>query len=275
MPDNTQPIPGIKPGRYQIFDILGQGGSGRVYRGYDTQEKRWVAFKRFFPPKVIGSTQKPFAARDPLPCWQQQNLVKYYEAGMDDEGPFLTMELVKGRTLRVAIEEMQLSLENYLPLAQQTLEGCAMAHSCGYLHGDLNPENIMLGPHEEGSFLVKLLDFRLLPRTLNSVPDHSIFGAIHTVAPEQFQQKPLDARTDLYALGCCLYYACTGRQPFDGPTEAEIMLNHLNHKVQPIQEVNPELPSSLASLIMKLISRQPEDRPSSAEEALQSIKSGP
>lgn len=266
--------------RYEVEASIGEGGVGEVFRAYDPQLHRHVALKRLH---VEGSAEETYAKalREAmhLASLQHPHIVSVYDVGEDERGPFVVMELVHGETLEEVVERGAFPMEDFLLLARQSLDALAAAHHIGLLHRDLKPGNMMLKWGLTSTFEVKVLDFGLAkfaPRAeaerVGGAFDGSVFGSIHFMAPEQFERGPTDARTDLYSLGCLFYYALTGAYPFEGELVGEVMENHLQGRVEPLNPCRPDLSPALCAWVMGLIARRPEDRPESALRALADLQ---
>ncbi|NNE94344.1 MAG: protein kinase [Verrucomicrobiales bacterium] len=266
----------IPSDRYQILEQIGKGGLGIVYRAMDTQLNREVAIKR-----VRVDTEEPIEEltanlveeAKTLSALNHPNIVTVHDVGHDAEGPFVVMELLNGDTLDDVIEKAPLPMPDFERLVQQTLDGMIAAQSVNLLHRDLKPANIMLTWLPGGTFQTKILDFGLAkfsPKPTTQTMDHSdsILGSIYFMAPEQFERKPLDARTDLYSLGAIFYYSLAGRYPFDGEHVVEVMTSHMNHIMTPLQEYRPDVPTPVCRWIERLMAREMDDRPANAAEAL-------
>ena len=264
--------------RYEIRGKIGQGGLGAVYRGYDTRMNREVAVKRISP---VGndlelraeSTRQLIKEAGALASLQHPHIVTIYDVGSDEDGPYVVMELITGKTLDESIERAPLTWADFRELAMQTQEALIAAQELNIIHSDLKPANLMLTWLPSGKFQVKIVDFGLAslsqtqdPKDLESID--TVFGSVFFMPPEQFERAPLDARSDIYAMGCVYYQALTGIYPFDGKTANEVMSAHLHHTVKPISEVRAGIPMWVCDWIMWQINRQPQDRPASSREAL-------
>jgi len=264
--------------RYEIRGKIGQGGLGAVYRAYDTRMNREVAIKRILvsnEDKALEneSTRQLAKEAGALASLQHPNIVTVYDVGSDDDGPFVVMELLSGKSIDELISRAPMTWEDFHEFALQTQEALIAAQDLHMVHRDLKPANIMLNWLPSGKFQVKIVDFglaKLSPKPSLQTLDHSdsVFGSIFFMAPEQFERVPLDARTDMYAIGCVYYYALTGFYPFDGDTGPQVMAAHLQHTVRPLQEVRSEIPLWLCDWIMWHVNRMTDDRPASARESL-------
>ena len=264
--------------RYEIKGKIGQGGVGSVYRAFDTQLNREVAIKRVLADggheDQEEATKNLLKEATALSSIQHPNIVTIYDAGIDDDGPYVVMELINGRTLDEMVEENTITWEDLREIIIQSEEALAAAQNLNLIHRDLKPSNLMVCWLPSGKFQVKIVDFGLAK--FSSSPslqtiDHgdAVFGSIFFMAPEQFERAPLDQRTDMYALGCLFYYALTGKHPFDGESAAEVMISHLQHHVTPIHELREDIPQWGADWIMWHIERQVDQRPFNAREALE------
>jgi len=264
--------------RYEIRSKIGQGGLGAVYRAYDTRMNREVAIKRISntqedPTLQEESTRQLIKEAGALASLQHPHIVTVYDVGADEDGPYLVMELISGKTLDEIIENAPLTWPDFRELALQTQEALIAAQELNIIHADIKPPNLMLTWLPSGKFQVKVVDFGLATLAHSQSKQElealeAVFGSIFFMAPEQFERVPIDARTDLYAMACVYYQALTGTYPFQGETGKEVMNAHLNHQVTPIQEVRSEIPLWLCDWIMWNLNRFPDDRPASAREAL-------
>ena len=263
--------------RYQVQGKIGQGGLGEVYLAQDTQLDRQVAVKRVRVPEdgnVDALSADLIREAKTLSALQHPNIVTVYDVGKDEKGPFVVLELLKGETLDGVIDRGGMTLDDFKQVVMQTLEGLIAAQAVGLVHRDLKPGNIMVVWLASGKFQIKILDFGLAKFGLKARPQTEdqgggIFGSIFFMAPEQFERFPLDARTDMYSLGCIYYQILSTKHPFDGETGVEVMASHLQHHVTPLKQVRPDLPDWLCHWVMWLISREMDDRPSDARIALE------
>ena len=262
--------------RYVVKGKIGAGGLGEVYLATDTQLDRDVALKRVKPPEsgsVEGLHQDLIREARTLSSLQHPHIVTIYDVGQDSKGPFVVMELLKGETLDQVIERGAMTVDDFKEVVVQSLEGMIAAQEMGLVHRDLKPGNLMVIWLASGKFQIKILDFGLakFSRTATRQTEDQeagIMGSIFFMAPEQFERLPLDARTDMYSLGCIFYQILTTKYPFDGQTGPEVMVSHLQHHVRHLVEARPDLPVWLADWVMWLISRDMEERPADARIAL-------
>ncbi len=264
--------------RYQHRESLGRGGSGEVFAAWDSHLGRTVAIKRLRASGVHDDTvQSALREAMRLAALRHASIVSVYDMGLDDGAPFIVMEHVQGETLEARVQRGPLGVQEFSEFARQTLSGLIAAHQVGLVHRDLKPTNLMLTPQPCGGSQVKILDFGLSKfvetpnaQTLNR--DGTLSGSIHYISPEQLNQDPVDARSDLYSLGCVFYYALTAQKPFSGETLASVVTAHLSHKVVPIGRLRGDVPPALGAWIMRLLNRNPDGRPQTAIRALDELE---
>lgn len=263
--------------RYQINEKIGQGGLGAVFRAFDTQLKRDVALKRLLPSEdteaIEVEADNLINEATTLSALQHPNIVTVYDVGKDDEGAFVVMELLKGETFDCTVERGALPEKDFRGVVSQTMEALVAAHHTKIIHRDLKPSNLMVNWLPSGKFQIKILDFGLAkfskaPSVQTADQGDAVLGSIYFMAPEQFERVPLDARTDLYSMGALYHYCLTGQYPFDGDTAPQVMAAHLQNKVAPLHELRPDLPKWMCDWVMWLISREMDQRPQSAQQAL-------
>lgn len=268
--------------RYELLAPIAEGGLGTVFRARDRQLGREVAVKRIRADKAddFGSAVESLIreARQQS-VLQHPNIVTVHDAGVDDEGGFIVMELVKGETLEDIIMRGALTTEDFDSLVRQVLDGMIAAHEQGIIHLDLKPGNLMIHWLPGGRFQVKILDFGLAKTAKQPVQQDTdsqggLLGSVHFMAPEQFERTEVDVRTDIYALGCIFYYALTQKYPFTGDTMPQVMVAHLYHRTKPLAALRPDLPPHTVQWVEWLINRVPANRPASVAEALQSYLEG-
>lgn len=265
--------------RYEIREQIGKGGLGAVYKAFDTQLQREVAMKRVLSPdqateeEVKEAAGKLIAEAQTLSSLNHPNIITVFDVGQDEKGGFVVMELLKGETLDETIERGVLTQEDFTEVVYQTMEALIAAQASNVIHRDIKPTNIMVIWQASGKFALKILDFGLAkfsrkPSVQTMDQEDSVLGSIFFMAPEQFERGELDARTDLYQMGCVYYNALTGQYPFNGETAPQVMNAHLQHRVIPLDQVRPDLPPAICQWVMWLINRDMEHRPQDAREAL-------
>lgn len=265
--------------RYEILEQIGKGGLGAVYKALDTQLQREVAIKRVLTAEqateeeVKEAAAKLIAEAQTLSSLNHPNIVTVFDVGQDESGGFVVMELLKGETLDETVERGVLTQEDFTEVVYQTMEALIAAQANNVIHRDIKPTNIMVIWQASGKFQLKILDFGLAkfsrsPSVQTMDQDESVMGSIFFMAPEQFERGELDARTDLYQMGCVYYNALTGQYPFNGDTAPQVMNAHLQHKVIPLDQVRPDLSPSICQWVMWMINRDIAHRPADARDAL-------
>lgn len=266
--------------RYEIREQIGKGGLGAVYKAFDTQLQREVAIKRVLTAgqatdeEVKEAADKLISEAQTLSSLNHPNIITVFDVGQDEQGGFVVMELLKGETLDETVERGVLTQEDFTEVVYQTMEALISAQANDVIHRDIKPTNIMVIWQASGKFQTKILDFGLAkfsktPSIQTMDQEESVLGSIFFMAPEQFERSALDARTDLYQMGCVYYNALTGQYPFNGETAPQVMNSHLQHKVVPLDQIRPDLAPSICQWVMWLINRNVEHRPLNAKDALQ------
>ncbi|MEV8343087.1 bifunctional serine/threonine-protein kinase/ABC transporter substrate-binding protein [Streptomyces niveus] len=260
--------------RYELVELLGAGGMGEVWRARDRELGRDVAVKLLLAPGDDGERREQLArfrreARA-VASLDSPHIVAVHDHGTDGDSPYLVMALVDGRTLHdVLAESGRVSVADALSWAVDVCRGLEVAHAAGIVHRDIKPANIMV----TGEGVAKVVDFGIAKYTEARSTDPQLtrtgqapFGSVLYMAPERFQQRNGDGRTDLYALGCVLYELLVGRPPFVGHP-AGIMYNHLNDEPLRPSRACAELGPETDRLILALMAKEPDDRPSDARAA--------
>jgi serine/threonine-protein kinase len=249
-------------GRYDILGLIGAGGMGCVYRAHDSKLDEIVALKMLSreladtPGMLARFTQEVKLARKVT----HKNVARTYDLGEDNGVHFLTMELIDGEPLSAKIARGgRLPLSESIDIACAVSEGLAAAHAAGVVHRDLKPDNVLIA--KDGR--VVLTDFGIA-RALEQVGTRTMGGPVGTpayMAPEQVEASPdVDARADQYALGVMLYEMVTGSLPWNGSSPYAIAAARLVHPPPDPRAVRPDLPESIAAVIMRCMAREPRDR---------------
>ncbi|MFM8765856.1 MAG: serine/threonine-protein kinase [Spartobacteria bacterium] len=263
-------------GRYVIDRKLGSGGEGAVYLAYDQLLNRHVAIKSVHTGvDALTDAAGSLNEANRLASLQHPNIVTIFDFLPSHENVFVVMEFINGTSLDKLESPMDAAV--FGQLARQSLEALGAAHSLGMVHRDIKSANIMVTWTETGDLRVKLLDFGLAK--IQEAPseqtlDHSgaLTGSIYFLSPEQLHCQPIDHRADLYSLGCVFYRALTLRNPFDGAGVSAVISSHLEHAFTPLAEYRPDLPVELTAWVESLFAFSPDDRPSSAADALKALE---
>ncbi|MGH2453869.1 MAG: protein kinase domain-containing protein [bacterium] len=251
--------------RYRLDAKLGEGGMGVVYRAHDSLLQRPVAVKTLSPALFGEEGARRFLREaQAVARLQHPSIVAVFDAVEEGGSLAIVMELVEGQTLR---ELLPLPIPRVVEIAIQVLGGLEYAHGQGVIHRDLKPENIIVTG--EGS--AKLMDFGLARSEGRSrlTQTGMVVGTVAYMAPEQALRGQADERSDLYALGCVLYEAVTGRPPFEAEDPISVITQHIN--VPPVgpRFHNPAIPPVLEAVILRLLAKDPDRRYRSAGEVAQ------
>jgi serine/threonine protein kinase len=267
---------------------LGAGGMGEVYVAKDESLDRNVALK-VLPPNLVRDEDRVrrfVLEAKSASSLNHPNIVTIYEIGHDRvrvagaDGPdpgsdpvhYISMELVSGESLSQKIHEEKTDLRTLLGYLAQAAEGIAKAHAAGIVHRDLKPGNIMVS--RDG--FAKVLDFglaKLTEKSAATTPDATsaptempatgagaIMGTVGYMSPEQVQGKPVDARSDVFALGCVIYEAATRKRPFAAESDVETMHRILRDRPTPVEEINPQVPADVRRIIRRCLAKSPDER---------------
>ena len=274
-------------GRYEICSQLGAGGMGEVYLANDTKLDRKVALK-ILPPDVdekTGDRARRFIQEaKAASALNHPNILTIYEIDEVDSEHFIATEFIDGDTLRQLIRRSFFSPNDVLDIGIQVASALWATHSVGIIHRDIKPDNIML--RRDG--IVKVLDFGLakLTRERQTLETDSlaptqnmintavgmVLGTAHYMSPEQARGLEVDARTDIWSLGCVLYEMVSGRQPFLGPTTIDIMSGILNYEPESLLQYLPEGPRELDRIISRAMRKDRDDRYQNVRDLLNDLK---
>jgi serine/threonine protein kinase len=259
---------------YRVFELIGAGGMGRVYRAEDTALNRAVALKVLAAhPDDRLATERFLREARALASVPHPNLVTVYQAGADRGVVYLAMELLKGETLEARARRGPLPPREVARIGAQIAAGLGAIHARGLIHRDIKPSNIWLVEPDAGDGRpecdVKILDFglaRSADGTAQLTEVGTVLGTPAYMSPEQARGADLDARTDLFSLGCVLYALATGCPPFgsSNPLSQAVMVATEAHV--PAREQNPAVPAALGALIDDLLATDPNERPLTADE---------
>ncbi len=252
-------------GRYRLVEQIGRGGMGRVYHAHDDVLDRQVAVKLLDEPSTgradpgqVGLAEASAAAHLAHP-----GIARIFDTGVDAGTAFIVMELVSGRTLRELLDERKaLPVANAVALAAGLADALDYAHRHNVVHCDVKPHNVVVGP--DGA--PKLIDFGIARAvsSTNSASSSEIKGSAPYMAPEQAEGKPIDGRTDVYALGAVLFEMLTGRPPFDGPNVVAIISQRLVCDPPSPRSLDPSIGPGLERVVFTALAREPSARYSTA-----------
>lgn len=280
------PIGSIFAERYEIMSILGFGGMSIVYKARHKHMDRIVAIKVLHPtlmndPVALERFQQESKAAASL---THPNVVTVYDFGISPDGQaFFVMDCLEGTTLDVLIDkEGYVAPDQAIVIFRQICDGLDAAHKKAIIHRDLKPPNIALIPQQDGSILVKILDFgvaKFLPNSsqqaLRLTQTGEVFGSPLYMSPEQCLGKKLDQRSDLYSLGCLMYETLTGIPAVIAESFLEALNKHVGEPSKPFKEVAPllEIPIELETIVFKCLVKDPAQRYQSAFEVKEDLSS--
>jgi eukaryotic-like serine/threonine-protein kinase len=268
-------------GRYRIEAQLGNGGVGRVYRArhlrldrpvalkvlHKQHNERWVSRQRFErEARALGQLSHP-------------HIVAVTDFGIEGDVPFLVMELLSGQDLTALLRGGALAPALACRYTLQLLDGLGFVHGQGLVHRDIKPGNVYLERAEGSAERVKLLDFGLarlvVPSGDASVSRHGeVLGTPAYMAPERIgSPESVDPRADVYGAGALVYFLATGRPPFDGKTEADILRDVLSAEAPRLRDVLPQVPPALDELVARCLAKDADLRPRGIDEIIAVLSS--
>jgi serine/threonine protein kinase len=253
--------------RYEIVEILGEGGMAFVYKARDKQLQRDVAIKTLKPNYV---NQEKFVDRfrreaQTAANLNHPNIVQIFDWGIEDE-PYFVMEYIEGNTLTSIISgNRTVGLNDILYIGSQVANGLKEAHKHGLVHRDIKPGNIMITPDGK----VKVTDFGIVSlqnEESDITKTGAVLGTASYISPEQAQGKAVSFESDLYSLGTVLYELIAGKPPFTGDSPIATATKHLTDKPERLSNYRKDIPKALENAILKLLEKRPSDRFKSAED---------
>lgn len=261
-------------GRYVLEALLGHGGMGEVWRGSDRQLRRPVAVK-VMQERVTDTRRFEREARIAARL-QHPGITVVHDFGTHDGMPFIVMELLRGHDLafELSMSPTGLPLDRVIPLAIQVAEALQAAHENHIVHRDLKPANLFL----QDNGLLKICDFGIA-RAADTTegltsPDYAL-GSVRYMSPEQCEGEPVDARSDLYSLGCVLYALLTGQPPFPSGEPLAIMYKHQHMPPDGLRARRPDVPADLDRLVLNLLAKAADQRPADAGQVIAALKGAP
>jgi serine/threonine-protein kinase len=251
-------------GRYRIVRKLGAGGMANVYLAEDEDLGRRVAIKilndryandDLFIERFRREAKSAAALSHP-------NIVSVYDRGEAEGTYYIAMEVIEGRSLKELIMTRgPLPIAQALAYTHEILDALRFAHRHGIIHRDIKPHNILIGER------LKVTDFGIARAGASQMTEAgSIMGTAQYLSPEQARGAPVTASSDLYSAGIVLYEMLTGKVPFSGDSAIEIAMKHLNDPPKPPSKIRPEIPDELDAVVLRALSKNPEDRYQTAEE---------
>lgn len=265
-------------GRYEIEELLGQGGMSSVYKGTDPNLRRTVAVKMIHPHLVqdeqfVSRFEEEAAAVARL---KHPNIIQVFDFNHDDDVYFMVLEHVDGETLQERLQALsdsgdRLAVEEAVQIAASVCDALEYAHNRDMVHRDIKPANIMI--NEAGQAV--LMDFGVAK--IIGGKDHTATGAVVGTAlyisPEQVRGQDPDRRVDIYALGVTLFEMLSGEPPFEADSAMSTMMMHVNEPVPDIRQLNSLVPSSLVEVIEKALAKDRDERYATAADLARALRS--
>jgi eukaryotic-like serine/threonine-protein kinase len=247
--------------RFEILQLLGQGGMGAVYKGRDLELDRLIALKLIRPdlashPEILRRfKQELILAREVT----HRNVIRIFDLGQAQGIKFITMEYVEGRDLRALIHEKgKFTAEEAVPIIVQVAAALEAAHHAGVVHRDLKPQNIMVD--KDGR--VYVMDFGIARslETPGMTQTGALMGTPEYMSPEQAKGEKVDARSDLFALGIIFYEMLTGTSPFKADTAMAMMFKRTQERATPLAQLNIGVPGVVSDIVSKCLEIKPDER---------------
>ncbi|MEU6248303.1 Stk1 family PASTA domain-containing Ser/Thr kinase [Glycomyces sp. NPDC047010] len=259
--------PRLLGGRYEIGEVVGYGGMAEVHRGRDLRLGRDVAVKLL---RADLSRDESFLIRfqreaQNSASLNHPNIVAVFDTGEDMGIPYMVMEFVNGRTLKeVLLAEGRFDPAAACEVVADMCSALDFSHKHHIIHRDVKPGNVMLSDTSQ----VKVMDFgiarALASNQATMTQTSAVIGTAQYLSPEQARGETVDARSDVYAVGCVLYELLVGHPPFTGDNPVSVAYQHVREEARPPSELNPSIPPSVDAVIMKALAKNPENRYHSA-----------
>ena len=270
----TENLVGKQLGKYQIKAILGKGGMGMVYLGYDPMLDRRVAIKVLAPHLVWdeGFVERFLREARAAARIKHPNIVTVYDVGQEQEQFFFVMEYLEGETLAEYIRQRgALQPEEVLSILHPLADALDYAHQQGLVHRDIKPGNVMIGSGQR----VTLTDFGIsrAAEETRLTTTGTIMGTPEYMSPEQAWGEEVGFQTDLYSLAVVAYEMLSGRVPFSGTTPHAVLYKQINEPPPPIRQSRPELPEGVEAVLARALDKEPDSRHATARAFLLELES--
>lgn len=260
----------IVANHYKIIRKLGEGGTAKVYLAYDQIDERNVSLKILKKENIDDRKVKKFKKEaETLALLDDENIVKIYDVGQDDNLHYIAAEYIDGMTLKDYIRTCSpIPVEEIVKLSQQILYGVKHAHERGVVHKDLKTQNILLDEHKN----VKITDFGIADIMDEDVTrTQSLMGTPQYIAPEILNRESLTAQSDLYSVGIVMYEMCVMQVPFVGEKAAYIMIKQMSQPLPSIIAQRADIPQSLENVIIKATAKKLNNRYQNAKEMIDDL----
>ena len=258
-------------GRYQIIELLGQGGMSAVYKANDPNLRRVVALKLIHPhlssdPEFVRRFEEEATVVAQL---RHPNVIQVFDFTHDDETYYIVFEFVPGETLQDRLKRLhdsgrQMSIDDTINIITQSADALEYAHSKGLVHRDIKPANIMVNVQNNPI----VMDFgiaKIIGGTQHTATG-AVLGTARYMSPEQIKGEKIDARTDIYSLGVTLFEMLGGRPPFNADSAMTVMMMHMTDPVPNLHDLRADVPPGLVAVVNKAMAKDPDQRFQSAAE---------
>jgi serine/threonine protein kinase len=268
---------GLMLGAYQILSLIGKGGSGAVFLARDSRNGLLVALKVLQVSQAEERVRARFRREMELGrLVDHPHLALTLDAGHLQGVDYIVMEYIPGKSLyRMTATEGPLPVDRAARLFAEVADALEHAHGRGLVHRDLKPSNIMITPHGHAKVLdlgLALVRGEVAERSVVGGQGY-ILGTMDYISPEQtLDAAKVDARSDLYSLGCSLYFALSGQVPFPGGANRDKILRHRSAEPTPLAELRPDLPPAFVALVRRLMDKDPAQRFPSAAAAAEALR---
>jgi eukaryotic-like serine/threonine-protein kinase len=280
VPANASATPGaIEPGtiigeRFEVLQLLGEGGMGAVYKAHDRELERDVALKLIRPelarnPEILQRFKHELILARQV---THRNVIRIFDLGQAAGHKYITMEYLDGRDLRVVLREKgKLPPEEAAKIILQICRALEAAHAEGVIHRDLKPQNIML----DANGRAYVMDFGIARSAYlpGMTQTGALVGTPEYMSPEQAKGEKLDERSDLFSLGAILYELLNGVSPYHSDTPLATLWRRIQEKAKPLSEIDPTIPKPLSDIVAKALEIEPQDRFANAAEFAQALES--
>jgi len=268
-------LPGLEPGtavgEYLVTRKIGAGGMGEVYAGEQPLIGKQVAIK-VLSPKLLqdqSTARRLLEEARAVNQIRHPNIIDIFSFGVFPDGrPYYVMELLEGENLEAALARGRLDPTAVFTLMDQLCQTLQAAHAAGFVHRDLKPENLWLVRRADQSLFLKVLDFGIAknihPASPSLTTSGQVLGTAHYMAPEQALARPVDARTDIYAIGVILYQILAGVLPFDDPNAFNVVAKQVAEQPKPISAHRP-IAADLEAIVMRCLAKDPAERPQTVD----------
>jgi serine/threonine protein kinase len=258
--------------RYEVISHIGQGGMADVFLAIDTILNRKVAVKILKEDMSADAVSILRFEREAqaAAALQHPNIVEIYDVGDYKGHHYIVMEYVVGETLKHMIRARgRLLKEEAVDIMKQLCSAISEAHSRGIIHRDIKPQNVIV--KADGS--VKILDFGIATAkgAVQLTQANNVMGSVHYLAPELAKGEKASFQSDIYALGIVFFEMLAGDVPFKADSAVQVALKHMREPMPDLQQINPDVPNSIANIITRATAKQPEKRYSSCDEMLADV----